>query len=57
MKYIHEAIQALEIDMGFWWPTGIFLKKLKNTQKNHRANTLGPICLLQIFSNNPSRGV
>ena len=26
-------------------------------KKNYRANFLGPICILQIFGNNPSRGV
>ena len=27
------------------------------TKKINRANFLGPICILQIFRNNPSRGV
>ena len=34
MKQIHEAIQALESDIGFWWPSWIVLEKLKNAQKN-----------------------
>ena len=49
MKQIHKAVQALESDIEFWRPSWILLKKLKNF--------LGPICILQIFRNNPSRGV
>ena len=33
MKQIHEAVQALESDIGFWRPTRILLKKLKNATK------------------------
>ena len=34
MKKIHEMVQALESDIGFWWPSWILLKKLKkHTQK------------------------
>ena len=54
MKQIHKAVQALESDIGFWRPSWILLKKLK---KITRANFLGPICILQIFRNDPSRGV
>ena len=36
MKQIHEAVQALESDIGFWRPSWILLKKLKNTQKIYR---------------------
>ena len=32
MKHINEAVQALEIDIGFWWPSWILLEKLKNFQ-------------------------
>ena len=57
MKQIHEAVEAQDSDIGFWRPSWILLKKLKNALKNYRANSLGPICILQIFRNNPSRGV
>ena len=57
MKQIHEAVQALESDIGFWRPSWILLKKLKNVKKIYRENSLGPICILQIFKNNLSRGV
>ena len=57
MKQIHKAVQALESDIGFWRPSWILLKKLKNAEKNYRANFLGPICILEIFTNNLSRGV
>ena len=30
MKQIHKAVQALESDIGFWRPSWILLKKLKN---------------------------
>ena len=43
--------------MGFWWPSWILLKKLKNAEKINRANFLGPIAILEIFRNNPKRGV
>ena len=33
MKQINEAVQALEIDIGFWRPSWILLKKLKNAKK------------------------
>ena len=57
MKQIHKAVQALESDIGFWRPLWILLKKLKNAEKFYRANFLGPTFILQIFRNNPSRGV
>ena len=56
MKQIHGAVQALGSDIGFWRPSLILLKKLKNAKKNYQANSPGPICILQIFGNNPSRG-
>ena len=34
MKQIHEAVQALESDIGFLRPSWILLKKLKNAEKN-----------------------
>ena len=49
--------ETLESGIGFWWPSWILLKKLKNAKKNYRENFLGPICILEIFRNNPSRGV
>ena len=49
MKHIHEAAQALESDIGFWRPSWILLRKLKNTKKMYRANFLGPICIQDIF--------
>ena len=36
MKQIHEAVQALESDIGFWRPSWILLKKVKNAEKNYR---------------------
>ena len=55
MKQIHEAVQALESDIGFWWPSWILLK-LKNAKKIYPANSLGQICILQIFGKIPIRG-
>ena len=55
MKQIHKAVQALESDIGFCRTSWILLKKLKN--KIYRANFLGPICILEILRNNPSRGL
>ena len=34
MKQIHEAVQALESDIGFWRPSLILLKKLKKVFHN-----------------------
>ena len=56
MKQIQEVVPALESDIGFWQPSWILLKKLKNGKKNYLANSPGPVCILQIFGNNPSRG-
>ena len=36
MKQIHEAVQALESDIGFWRPSWILLEKLKNAKKIYR---------------------
>ena len=47
MKQILEAVQALESDIGFRRSSWILLKKLKNA---------GPVCMLQIFGNNRSKG-
>ena len=33
MKQIHKAVPALENDIGFWWPSWILLKQLKNAKK------------------------
>ena len=33
MKQIHKAVRALERDIGFWRPSWILLKKLKNAKK------------------------
>ena len=33
MKQIHEAVQALESDIGFWRPSWILLEKLENEKK------------------------
>ena len=58
MKKIHEAVQALESDTGFCQPSSwswILLKKLKKNY--HRANSTGPICILQIFRNNPNQSM
>ena len=56
MKLIHEGVQALESDIGFWRPSWILLKKLKKPKKNNQANSSEPIYILQIFGNHPSRG-
>ena len=56
MKQIDEAVQALACAIGFWRPSWILLKKLKNAKKNYQTNSPGPVCMLQIFDNNPSRG-
>ena len=55
-KQNHEAVQALKSDIGFWRPSLSLLKKLKKEKNNYQANSPGPICILQIFGNNPSRG-
>ena len=56
MKQIHEAVQAPESDIGFWRQSWILLKKLKNEKKKiYQANSPGPVCILKIFGNNPSR--
>ena len=57
MKQIDEAVQALACAIGFWRPSWILLKKLKNAKKKiYQKNSPGPVCILQIFGNNPSRG-
>ena len=33
IKQIQEAVQALESNIGFWWPSWILQKKLKNAKK------------------------
>ena len=33
MQQIHEAVQALESDIGFWQPSWILLEKLKKAKK------------------------
>ena len=53
---IQQINEALESDIGFWQSSWILLKKLKKAKKNYRANSLGPICILQIFGNNPISG-
>ena len=58
MKQIHKAVQALESDIGFWRPSWILLKKLKNVKKNYRAKIPRANKYLEIIGgNNPSRGV
>ena len=56
MKQIDKAVQALACAIGFWRPSLILLKKMENAKENHQANSPGPVCILQIFGNNPSRG-
>ena len=48
-KQIRETVQALEKDIGFWRPSWLLFKKLKNAKKNYQANSEGPVCILQIF--------
>ena len=33
MKQLHKAVQALESDIGFWWPSWIFWKSWKTLKK------------------------
>ena len=40
MKQIHKAVQALESDIGFWRPSRILLKKLKNAEKKLQGEYL-----------------
>ena len=54
MKQIDEAVQALACAIGFWRPSWILLGKLPG--KIYQANSPGPVCILQIFGNNPIRG-
>ena len=57
MKQIDETVQAVACAIGFWRPSWILLKKLKNAKKIILpGNSPGPVCILQIFGNNPSRG-
>ena len=57
MKQIDKAVQGVACAIGFWRPSWILLKKLENAKKKiHQANSPGPVCILQIFGNNPSRG-
>ena len=54
MKQIHKAIQALESDIGLWWPSWILLKKLKNAKKKLPGTFPRPVYILQIFGNKSS---
>ena len=56
MKQIHEAVQALESDMILAAILD-FVKEAekRNAKEIYRANSLGPICILQIFRKIPSR--
>ena len=57
MKQIDEAVQALVCAIGFWRPSWILLEKLEDAKKKFtRQIPTGPVCILQIFGNNPSRG-
>ena len=57
MKQIDKAVQALACAIGFWRPSLILFKKTKKRkEKNYQANSPGPVCILQIFEINPSRG-
>ena len=49
--------KALESDKGFGRPSWTLDFVEKTEKKNYRANFLGPICILEIFRYNPSRGV
>ena len=52
MKQIHKTVQALESDIGFWRPSLILLKKLKNTKKITGQIPQGQ----QIFKNYSEQG-
>ena len=54
MKQIHEAVKALERILAAILD---FVEEAEQHKKNYRENFPGPICILQIFRNNPSRGV
>ena len=56
MKQIYEAVQALESDIGFWRLSKDFVEEAEKRPINYGGNSLGPICKLQIFRNNQSRG-
>ena len=40
MKQIHEAVQALESDIEFWWTSWILLKKMKNVKKIRQMDAI-----------------
>ena len=51
-----KGFKALESDIGFWRPSWILLEKTEKHKKNYQANSPGPVCIPQIFGNNPGRG-
>ena len=57
IRFKQKINQALESDIGFWRPSWILLKKLKNDKKNLQGIFPGSICILEIIINNPSRDV
>ena len=57
MKQIHKAVQALESDRILAAILDFVEEAEKRRKKIYRASFLGPICILQIFRNNPSRVV
>ena len=58
MKQIDEAVQAVACAIGFWIFLVAILDFVEETEKRKKiqANSPGPVCILQIFGNNPSRG-
>ena len=60
MKQIDEAVQVLAYAIGFWRQSWIMLKKQNpppKKKKIYQTNSPGPVCILQIFGNDPSRGL
>ena len=54
MKQIDGAVQTLESDIGFWRPSVILLKKLKNAKKIHQANSDFEFCVWRaVLSHHP----
>ena len=45
MKQIHETVEALESEIGFFAAIWDFVEEAKNASKNYRASSLGPILL------------
>ena len=56
MKQIHKAGQDLESERVLAAIMDCAEESKKRSKNCYQANSLGPICILQIFRNNPTRG-